>query len=456
MRRNRNGSGIVGWILALLVLGAIGFMGFSPMFEREDPKVTLSHQGYWNFKDPISVAVEDSSGLKSFKVTISTPHDEWVVVEENTPSHEVKKSFSVLPPKGVRRVEAASVTLKIEATDNSLWGLFMGNTYKEEMMLVIDQRRPVLSIIANSYKIQKGGSAIVIFKAEDQHMKSLKIETNFGKTFIAQPFMKEGYYASLMAWPVQEASFSATVVARDQAGNETRSAVPIRLKDHVYRVSNIELSDAFLDGKIAELANVYEQTAGVDDRLEQFRIINEKVRSDNEKLIHEITSKVSNDLITDFSPQPFYPLVNGQKVADFGDHRIYSYKGQQNVSNAYHMGLDLASVAMGPITTSNGGKVVFSQENGIYGNLPIIDHGFGLYTLYGHCSEVHVQEGDVAALGQQIAKTGLSGYAMGDHLHFGILVQGIEVRPEEWMDTKWIHDNITSVIESAKFTINQR
>lgn len=456
MRRNRNGSGIVGWILALLVLGAIGFMGFSPMFEREDPKVTLSHQGYWNFKDPISVAVEDSSGLKSFKVTISTPHDEWVVVEENTPSHEVKKSFSVLPPKGVRRVEAASVTLKIEATDNSLWGLFMGNTYKEEMTLVIDQRRPVLSIIANSYKIQKGGSAIVIFKAEDQHMKSLKIETNFGKTFIAQPFMKEGYYASLMAWPVQEASFSATVVARDQAGNETRSAVPIRLKDHVYRVSNIELSDAFLDGKIAELANVYEQTAGVDDRLEQFRIINEKVRSDNEKLIHEITSKISNDLITDFAPQPFYPLVNGQKVADFGDHRIYSYKGQQNVSNAYHMGLDLASVAMGPITTSNGGKVVFSQENGIYGNLPIIDHGFGLYTLYGHCSEVHVQEGDVAALGQQIAKTGLSGYAMGDHLHFGILVQGIEVRPEEWMDTKWIHDNITSVIESAKFTINQR
>jgi murein DD-endopeptidase MepM/ murein hydrolase activator NlpD len=120
------------------------------------------------------------------------------------------------------------------------------------------------------------------------------------------------------------------------------------------------------------------------------------------------------------------------------------------------MGLDLASVAMGPITSSNGGKVVFSQENGIYGNLPIIDHGFGLYTLYGHCSDVHVQEGDVASVGQQIAKTGLSGYAMGDHLHFGILVQGIEVRPEEWMDSKWIVDNITSVIENAKLIINQR
>lgn len=161
-------------------------------------------------------------------------------------------------------------------------------------------------------------------------------------------------------------------------------------------------------------------------------------------------------MISDFRPIPFYPLVNGQKVADFGDHRIYSYKGQENVSQAYHMGLDLASVQMGSIKSSNGGNVIFSKTNGIYGNLPIIDHGFGLYTLYGHCSEVNVQEKDRVVSQQEIAKTGMSGYAMGDHLHFGILVQGIEVRPEEWMDSKWIADNITNVIDSAKMFINQQ
>lgn len=456
MRRGRNGSGIIGWILSALIVGAIGFVAFSPSFEREDPKLTLSHSGYWNFKDPIHVIVEDVSGLKSFKATLSTPHDEWVVVEEKTPTAGGKKTFDILPPKGVRRVEAESVTLKIEATDNSLWGMFMGNTVKEELTLVIDQRRPVLSIIANSYKIQKGGAAIVIFKAVDPHMQSLKIETNYGKTFTAQPFYREGYYASLLAWPVQSENFSATVVARDRAGNETRSSVPLRLKDHVYHTSNIELSDAFLDEKIAELANEYDQTAGVSDRLEQFRIINEKVRADNEKIIHNVTSKVSTAMIADFNPAPFYPLVNGQKVADFGDHRIYSYKGRENVSQAYHMGLDLASVHNGPIMASNGGNVIFSQANGIYGNLPIIDHGFGLYTLYGHCSDVHAQERDRVTAGQEIAKTGLSGYAMGDHLHFGVLVQGIEVRPEEWMDAKWISDNITGIIENAKQYINQK
>lgn len=456
MSRGQNGSGIMGWVVSAAVIGAIGFMGFSSQFERVDPKVTLSKTAYWNFKEPINVNVEDASGLKSFTATIVGPHDEWVVVDDATPSKVTKRSFQVLPPKGVRNAEAQSVVLKIEATDNSLWGMFMGNTHKEEVTLVIDQRAPMLSIITSSYKIQKGGSAIVVFKAQDEQMESLKIKTSFGKTFIAQPFYKKGYYASLLAWPVQSETFSATVVARDKAGNETQGSVPLRLKDHVYRVSNIELSDAFLEGKIAELANTYEQTVGVTDRLEQFRIINEKVRADNEKIIHTITSKVSNDMITDFKPIPFYPLVNGQKVADFGDHRIYSYKGQQNISQAYHMGLDLASVHNGSVIASNGGTVVFAQSNGIYGNLPIIDHGFGLYTLYGHCSELHVHEKDHVVSAQEIAKTGMSGYAMGDHLHFGVLVQGIEVRPEEWMDSKWIQDNITSIIDTAKIFIDQQ
>lgn len=456
MRQRRNGAGFAGWIIAALVVGGVGFIAMSPKFERNDPKVTVSQDGYWNFKDPIRVSVEDESGLKSFKATLSTPHEEWVLSEAATPSSETKKVFELLPPKGVRRVEAASVELTVEAVDNSLWGLFMGNKYKETRTLVIDQQRPVVAVIDNSYKIDKGGSAIVIFKASDKHLKDLRIDTGTGKSFIPQPFVKEGYYASLIAWPIQQENFVATVVVRDMAGNETRAHVPLRLQNRAYRVSNLELSDAFLDGKIAELANVYEQTAGIDDRLEQFKIINETVRDANEKIIHEMTSKVSSQIITDFNPEPFYPLVNGQKVADFGDHRIYSYKDKKDFSNAYHMGIDLASVQFGPITSSNPGKVVFAESNGIYGNLPIIDHGFGLYSLYGHCSELNVQEGDTVAAGQQIAKSGMSGYAMGDHLHFGVLVQGIEVRPEEWMDRRWIHDNITGVIENAKLTINQQ
>jgi murein DD-endopeptidase MepM/ murein hydrolase activator NlpD len=119
------------------------------------------------------------------------------------------------------------------------------------------------------------------------------------------------------------------------------------------------------------------------------------------------------------------------------------------------MGLDLASKAMAEIKPQNGGEVVFADYNGLYGNMPLIHHGLGLYTLYGHCSSVSVSQGDSVSPGQVIARTGKSGYAMGDHLHFGALVQGVEVRPQEWMDKKWIKLNITKVIKDAKKMIDK-
>ena len=107
------------------------------------------------------------------------------------------------------------------------------------------------------------------------------------------------------------------------------------------------------------------------------------------------------------------------------------------------MGQDLASVAHAPIPAANDGKVVFAEPLGIFGNLVVIDHGLGLMSLYSHLSEIHVKVGDVVQKGAIIAKTGSTGLAFGDHLHFGILVGGVEVTPLEWLDPKWIKDNIT-------------
>jgi len=159
-------------------------------------------------------------------------------------------------------------------------------------------------------------------------------------------------------------------------------------------------------------------------------------------------------MIDGFKINKMYPLKNAQVVASFGDHRKYSYNGKK-ISESYHLGLDLASNAMASIKPQNGGDVVYSDYNGLYGNMPMIHHGLGLYTIYGHCSSVSVSADESVSAKSDIAKTGKSGYAMGDHLHFGVLVQGIEVRPQEWMDKQWIKLNITDVIKSAKEIINK-
>ena len=128
--------------------------------------------------------------------------------------------------------------------------------------------------------------------------------------------------------------------------------------------------------------------------------------------------------------------------AGFADHRFLYYQGKQ-VGESYHLGYDFASFRNADIPAANSGRVVFNGEMGIFGNLVIIDHGLGLMSLYSHLSESHVMAGDLVNKGDIIAKTGTTGLAFGDHLHFGILVGGIEVTPLEWIDAKWIKDNIT-------------
>ena len=441
-------------VMALIVGGAL-YVYFSATFERNKPTITLiGNNGYWNLKKPLQIKIEDDSAIKAYTVVMQSSTGNTTLVNEQLLIPKKSLLLNIKPPRGAYAMKDKAITITVQAKDISKWNFLNGNDAVKEYKLIIDKKRPQVNIIENSYKISRGGSALVIFQAQDDNLKDLYIESG-KKHFLAEPFYKEGYYIALLAWPVQNNSFRATIIATDEAGNVTRTYVPLYLKNRQYRVSKITLSDKFLKGKIANLAEDFEETQGVEDPLEQFKIINEDVRAKNNGLIHKYTSVVPQEMISSFRIHRMYPLKNGAVVARFGDHRKYYYHGKF-ISEAYHLGLDLASHAMAPIKTQNGGKVVFADYNGIYGNSPILSHGLGLYTVYGHCSSLNVAAGDEVAPNTVIAKSGKTGYAMGDHLHFGVLVQGVEVRPQEWMDKKWIKLNISDIIKHAKKIINGR
>lgn len=453
MYRKKSNSKLISGLILVLIIASVVFVYTSSMFERNAPLIVMKNNGFWNLKTPLNIEITDDSGIIEYNVILKTATEEIVLYNERFLEPKNDININVEPPRSAYTMGDSDIKIIVKATDVSKWNLFKGNSSDEEFSLKIDKKRPKVSVIANSYKISKGGSALVIFKAVDENLKDLYIQTNYGKKFKAQPFYKEGYYISLLAWPVTEETFRADIVADDIAQNSIKSYVPLYLKQKSYKVSNIKLSDSFLKGKIADLAYEFSQTQGVTDSLEQFKIINEDIRKLNEDLIHEITSKVSDEMISDFKINKMYPLKNAQVVAHFGDHRKYSYDGKP-LSESYHLGLDLASNSFAKITPQNGGKIVYANYNGLYGNMPIIDHGLGLYTLYGHCSSLNVNTNDHFEAKSHVANTGKSGYAMGDHLHFGVLVQGVEVRPQEWMDDGWMKLNITDVIKSAKKMID--
>ena len=440
--------------LFLVLIGGALYIYFSDTFERVPPKVSIDNNGFWNLKKSLQLHLEDESGIKAYRVTIKSEKGEQELVNERPIAARKTVDLALQPPRGMSRLKNKQVTLIIEAQDSSMWNFMQGNSVVKTFRFTVDKKRPHINIINNSYKISKGGAALVIFGVQDENLEDVYIDVN-GRKFHAEPFYKEGYYAALLAWSIHKPSFRANVVATDSAGNVAKAYVPLYLKNKPYRVSTISLSDKFLNGKIYDLAEEFDETQGVENKLEQFKIINEDVRAKNEALIHKITSQVPDEMISDFKINKMYPLKNEKVVAYFGDHRIYFYNGKK-ISEAYHMGLDLASTAMAPIKVQNDGDVVFADYNGLYGNSPIISHGLGLYTLYGHCSSLEVAKGDHVSAGEKIANTGKTGYAMGDHLHFGVLVQGIEVRPQEWMDKQWIKLNITDIIKEAKKIIDKQ
>ena len=196
------------------------------------------------------------------------------------------------------------------------------------------------------------------------------------------------------------------------------------------------ISDNFLNSK----EDVFKELVPDDiSNLERYVRINNEVRISNEKTLLEIGKNTSPTMLWSGA---FKRLPGSASKASFGDQRTYMHNGTK-IDEQTHMGQDLASVAHAPIPAANDGKVVFAEPLGIFGNLVVIDHGLGLMSLYSHLSEIHVKVGDVVQKGAIIAKTGSTGLAFGDHLHFGILVGGVEVTPLEWLDPKWIKDNIT-------------
>jgi murein DD-endopeptidase MepM/ murein hydrolase activator NlpD len=453
MAKKRSGNlanKIFSVILLIGIAAGAWYVYTAPEFERVKPKIESEKSLFWNRKDPLKINVSDNVALNSYEIKLSDGMKSVIIdqgfFDEGTKAHVLQVKY----PKGkVLDPKAKDYKLTVTVGDKSMWNMMEGNSATKTIDLTIDYKRPNVNILSNSRMINQGGSALVVFQADDENMDELYILANKNK-FKAQPYKKEGYYAALVAWPFKDDSFDAKIVATDLAKNRREVHIPFYHGNPRYKTSYIKATDKFIDGKITDLASSDPEYADITDKLKKLKAINETMRLKNEDLIHKMSKQVSDEILDHWKIKKFYPLRNGKRVASFGDHRYYYYGTKDNVvSESYHVGYDLASNSMADIKASNPGKVVFADDNGIYGNMPLIDHGLGLYTLYGHCSQLLVNEGDEVHKGQTIAKTGMTGLALGDHLHFGMLVQGIEVRPVEWFDQSWITKFIDKPFKQA-------
>lgn len=451
MRQQKNSllNVIIGLVF-ILIIAAGAFVYFSPLFEKQPAKISLNSSGYWNLQDNLSIDLSDESGIKSYKIFYKANNSVEKIAENTISSKQEKVVLGIKPISLMSNIK--DIIVAVEVYDNSYWNFFKGNRTYKEYKITIDRKRPVARVLSNSYNIRRGGSGAVVVEVKDENLKDKYITFNNEYRFELIPFMKEGFYAAIIAWPIDikfDEFSRINLIAVDEANNTTITKIPFYIKDLKIKNDKLNISDDFINKvsiPVLQTSNYSVPTSNEEIFVKQ----NSNLRNENVKTIRDESLKnMSKEMVSNFNIKPFRRLSGSKTFAGFAERRAYFYDNVQ-IDEAWHLGMDWASIKHAPVEISNNGKVIFNNYLGIYGNTLIVDHGFGIQSLYAHTSQFHVEKGSQVNAGKVIADTGSTGAVFGDHLHFGMLVQGIEVNPIEWMDKNWIKTRISNILDEAK------
>jgi murein DD-endopeptidase MepM/ murein hydrolase activator NlpD len=439
------GKVVLGIFLFLAVIVGLlaGAYYLRPRFESQPPQIKLTPDSGVVGLAPMEIDVTDQgAGLKSVTATLSAGGTEHTLASEQYGQPVPQKKITVALSK-IAGVKEGPAVLRVTARDASLWHFFSGNETVLQKDLAIDITPPSLELIADDRYVNFGGVGAIVYKASaDTATSGVRIGDYFFPGFPGQVKDHPDHFFALFAQPYNvPADAKAVLVATDKAGNSREMRLVYELKNVKYRKSTIALSDNFLQNKVAPLLS--DTAARQGSPKDVFIAVNERVRKENEDRITAITRKPTPSILWKGA---FGQLSNSKVEANFADLRTYTYNNQP-ISTKYHVGYDLSVTRHYPIEAANSGTVVFTGDLGIYGNAVILDHGLGLFTLYGHMSSIDVKVGDSIRKQQILGKTGETGLAAGDHLHYGVYLDGVAVLPVEWWDQKWIDDNIEPKLE---------
>jgi len=311
--------------------------------------------------------------------------------------------------------------------------------------VTIRLEKPRVSVVSTKHYINLGGAEMIVYRATPSDVASgVKVGDLEYPGFATTGDLHVAFFALRYD---QELKTPMSLYARDASGEVATSDF-----DHMtfakkpFKKSTIPLDDKFLDRVVPAILAGTKDIAPTGSAIEQFVAINSQLRYKNNEKIRTFASQTAPTIL--WGEDVFYPFTNTKAEAAFADFRTYIYQGKE-VDKQVHLGFDLASFANASVVAANKGKVLFAAELGIYGNCVIIDHGMGVQSLYGHLSAFAVKDGDMVTKGQEIGKTGITGLAGGDHLHFTMLVNGQMVNPIEWWDPHWIADRITRKLKEG-------
>ncbi len=351
----------------------------------------------------------------------------------------------------VPNLKSGKATIRVSAERTALFGLrHLSSTAAHDVQVRLEP--PRVSVVSMHHFVNHGGAEMVVYRATPAGLQSgVRVgDLTYpgyplsGAGVAADPALFAAFFALLYD---QDLNTPISIFAKDDAGNQATAPLDAKVFARTFRRSRIEVSPQFLQRVVpAILENTPAfKVPDPNDLVGSFIAINRDLRKQNAETIAAYAGKSAPQMLWKGA---FLQLGNSQVEALFADHRTYVYESKE-IDQQVHLGFDLAVTAAIPVLAANDGRVVHADYLGIYGNCVIIDHGFGVQSLYGHLSSMDVKPGDTVHKAQTIGRSGMTGLAGGDHLHFTMLVAGHPVNSVEWWDPHWIEDRVLRKVREA-------
>ena len=414
-----------------------------PTVEFENVKDVVGRTAAWD----IVVRAKGHPGLRSIAVRLRSGEGSFPLFSEELPAdgpRETERRVHVDADLAAAGVPQGPAQLDV-AADTRAWHLFGGTRGAlESRAVTVDTVPPRIDLLTTQHNMRLGGTALTLFRLGPDAVDAGVVVGDYSFPAVRGYFADPNVALALFAVP-QDLTVGARPLVRavDAAGNVQEVALPVSIKDHHFPERQLAIDDAFLQRKVPEILTAVHKPVPADLK-EGYLVVNRAVRHDSEERLRALTAhSADRPLWTGV----FHRQSNAAPMSAFADRRSYLYKGEV-IDRQTHLGYDLASLKSAPVEAAQDGVVVFADYLGIYGNAVLIDHGLGIFSLYGHLSSIAVQPGQQVTAGQTLGQTGDTGLAGGDHLHFSIMLHGVHVDPVEWWDPLWMRDHIAAQLNS--------
>jgi murein DD-endopeptidase MepM/ murein hydrolase activator NlpD len=426
-------------VLALLVLAPILFVVARSATPVVDLPASITTVGQ---ETPVTVQVHDPRGVRKIAATIEQGGVSYPLGATSQPFKAAENSWTFTAGvKTAPQLKDGAAKLIVEATSNDL----LGRKARAERDVTVMTRMPSLSVDSEQHYLYQGMADLVTFSVSGPSTASgVRVGDQTYRSW-PMPDGKPGSFSLFaFAWNMPQGT-TPLVYASIGAGNDVTEPIvvqfPKKEQPH-YTVHDLQISDAFLNKVVNEL-----DPNGSGDPIARFVKINSEMRKANNKTLSDLRFKTAEKFLWS---QPFARQTHSQAEATFADLRNYIYHGKK-IDQQVHLGYDLAVTQHVGVEASNDGIIVYAAPLGIYGNCVVVDHGYGLQTIYGHMSEIDVHVGDTVKRGQVMGKSGMTGMAGGDHIHFAMQLDGVQIDPKEWWDPHWIKDHIARRVDLPGF-----